>query len=155
MLPNGNYQYILNCNFSSLNLADSTSDFDNSKGFVDIKVYTDMRFMKQNAEICNKAYMYFENNEPLTTNKVCNTITNVGIVEVLDNFSIYPNPVSSKLYIKSKVNTSYTIYSSLGNIVFNGEINQKEAIADIGHLSPGIYIIQLNGIGSQRFVITK
>jgi hypothetical protein len=155
LLPNGNYQYILNWNFSSLNLADSTSDFDNSKGFVDIKVYTDMRFMKQNAEICNKAYMYFENNEPLTTNKVCNTITNVGIVEVLDNFSIYPNPVSSKLYIKSKVNTSYTIYSSLGNIVFNGEINQKEAIADIGHLSPGIYIIQLNGIGSQRFVITK
>lgn len=155
LLPNGNYQYILIWNFTALNLVDSASDLDRSKGFVDLKIYTDMRYMKQNAEICNKAYMYFENNEPMSTNKVCNTITNVGMEKLSDSFSIYPNPVSGILYIKSKVNATYTIYSSLGNVVVNGELTQKEGAVDTDHLSPGIYIIQLNGIGSQRFVISK
>jgi hypothetical protein len=155
LLPNGNYQYILNWNFTSLTLADSLSDFDKSKGFIDLKIYTDMKYMKQDAEICNKAYLYFENNEPLPTNKVCNTITNVGIKEFNSNFSIYPNPVSSKLHITSKSKTNYIIYSLVGIEMLKGEIESTENTVDIEHLVPGIYIIKLNGIGSQRFVISK
>jgi hypothetical protein len=114
-----------------------------------------MKYMKQDAEICNKAYLYFENNEPLPTNKVCNTITNVGIKEFNSNFSIYPNPVSSKLHITSKSKTNYIIYSLVGIEMLKGEIESTENTVDIEHLVPGIYIIKLNGIGSQRFVISK
>jgi hypothetical protein len=155
LLPSGNYQYILTWTFNSLNLVDSISDAIQSKGFVDLKIYTDMRFMKQDAEICNKAYLYFENNEPLPTNNVCNTLTNVGIQKFANAFSIYPNPASNKLIVDGNVNTSFTIYSAIGNNVLEGEIQLNNNTINIENLAPGIYILQLHGVGAKRFVISR
>lgn len=62
-----------------------------------------------------------------------------------ERFRIYPNPVSNHLQFEmANFNESkYSIYSVIGNKLFEGELNANNSI-DVTHLNPGIYFIQLS-----------
>jgi subtilisin family serine protease len=71
---------------------------------------------------------------------------NVDTFDTTNNFIVYPNPTSSKIFITSKEYVStYEIYNALGQKVqegnFNAVLEQEEL--DLSALQNGMYILNL------------
>lgn len=83
-----------------------------------------------------------------------NVYTTLATTEtVKNNFSIYPNPTSDILYIKSDNRVSYQIYDLTGRMVKSG--NYTNGI-DVKNLSKGMYILKtVSGSKSevQKFLV--
>ena len=72
-----------------------------------------------------------------------------------NNFIVYPNPTSSKIFITSKEYvSSYEIYNTLGQKVkegsFNAVLEQEEL--DLTELQSGLYILNFNGEKTSKSV---
>ncbi|WP_170233941.1 M43 family zinc metalloprotease [Bizionia myxarmorum] len=67
---------------------------------------------------------------------------------MLNNFSMYPNPVTNQLTIKAANNVlpdSYVVYNMLGQVVFSKEVNnESDLLINTSDLSNGMYFIRLN-----------
>ncbi len=94
---------------------------------------------------------------PVQTTPLCG-IT-VGIQENFNenNISVYPNPVSNKLFFKLKEldlkNTKLTISNQLGQILLQSDYKQE---VDLSFLSTGIYYIKVQSNAEQKtFKIIK
>ena len=75
-----------------------------------------------------------------------NQFLNVDTFDTTNNFIVYPNPTSSKVFITSKEYVStYEIYNALGQKVqegnFNAVLEQEEL--DLSALQNGMYILNL------------
>jgi minor extracellular serine protease Vpr len=73
---------------------------------------------------------------------------NVDNFDTTNNFIVYPNPTSSKIFITSKEQvSSYEVYNTLGQKVkegvFNGVLEQEEL--DVTALQNGLYILNFKG----------
>lgn len=67
-----------------------------------------------------------------------------------DNVSIYPSPISDNLTISTPEQVDFKIFSTDGNIVFEG--NTKDEKIDLQNLKAGIYLIVIDGYKTQRLV---
>ena len=67
-------------------------------------------------------------------------------------FSIYPNPATNELYVKSITDEelNYNITNTIGQIIQQGIINTNQPI-DVTNLTAGLYFISLNK-GSYKFI---
>ena len=87
-------------------------------------------------------------------------VDNLGVstTSVLDQTSIYPNPVQDVIYLKSeKEFVSYSIYNMVGQQISTSTISGKSTI-NVGKLSAGQYILKLtdkNGNTQTRPFIKK
>jgi minor extracellular serine protease Vpr len=77
-----------------------------------------------------------------------NQFLNVDTFDTTNNFIVYPNPTSSKIFITSKEYvSSYEIYNTLGQKVkegsFNAVLEQEEL--DLTALQNGLYILNFKG----------
>jgi len=63
--------------------------------------------------------------------------------EVLQNVSIYPNPVKSKLYVQAEVKVDYKLFSITGKLVLKGKINKIYQSIDVSKINKGMYFIKL------------
>lgn len=75
-------------------------------------------------------------------------VLNIDTFDKKNNFVVYPNPTTSKIFITSKEYiSSYEIYNTLGQKVkggsFNAVLDQQEL--DITALQNGLYILNLKG----------
>lgn len=79
-----------------------------------------------------------------------NQITSgVHVLETL-NFRLFPNPCSEVLHLYSRTGGIIRIFDVNGRNVFNNyEITEDENILKI-HLSPGVYILELESEGKRR-----
>jgi hypothetical protein len=70
----------------------------------------------------------------------------------INNFDLFPNPVTDQLSIKitSNKSESFKIFSPLGSLVHEGTIANNNSIS-LQHLNAGIYLIQINNT-IKRFV---
>jgi subtilisin family serine protease len=73
---------------------------------------------------------------------------NVDTFDTTNNFIVYPNPTSSKIFITSKEYvSSYEVYNTLGQKVkegnFNAVLEQEEL--DLTALQSGLYILNFKG----------
>ena len=74
-----------------------------------------------------------------------------------EDVSIFPNPTSGELYIKSPVAINATLYSLDGRIVYN----QKNAsVIMLAHVSNGVYFLHVtdkegNHVKRSKVVVTK
>ncbi len=60
------------------------------------------------------------------------------------SFSVYPNPVSDNLNIKSdKIISSMEIYNLIGHKVYDNTLGASEAQLDVSHLSSGVYLVKI------------
>jgi len=80
---------------------------------------------------------------------------NIDTFDTTNNFIVYPNPTSSKIFITSKEYvSSYEIYNALGQKVkegsFNAVLEQEEL--DLTALQNGLYILNFKGIDSNKTV---
>lgn len=80
---------------------------------------------------------------------------NVDTFDTTNNFIVYPNPTSSKIFITSKEYvSSYEIYNALGQKVkegsFNAVLEQEEL--DLTALQSGLYILNFKGDKTSKTV---
>lgn len=79
---------------------------------------------------------------------------------VLDNVSVYPNPVHSSIYINGipdKVIANITIYNTNGEVVLSGEYISSKKQIDLLSLPHGVYIIsvEVNGRAFFKKIVKK
>lgn len=82
-------------------------------------------------------------------------VLNVDTFDTTNNFIVYPNPTSSKIFITSKEYvSSYEIYNALGQKVkegsFNAVLEQEEL--DLTTLQSGMYILNFKGDKTSKTV---
>ncbi|WP_300672223.1 endonuclease [Soonwooa sp.] len=66
-------------------------------------------------------------------------------VSLLANTSIYPNPVSDILNVKSdQVIANFQILDSMGRLVKSGTLNAKNASVNVANLAAGVYFLKLD-----------
>lgn len=142
---------VMQWTFNDINLLDSTSNEEKSKGwfqfFVDFK---DDVVINDYAE--STAHIYFDTNEPIVTNTAVSTITNnVSIQEYgAVTFSLHPNPATSELFVTSNVSiSSYQILSIDGRMVKQVQnISNGQAIS-VQELPRGIYYLKIADTNGQ------
>ncbi|HUH51493.1 MAG TPA: BspA family leucine-rich repeat surface protein [Flavobacterium sp.] len=148
-----NYQVkILNGNqiefiFDRILLPHQGADEAGSNGFIAYKIKAVENTQVGDIIIGNQAEIYFDYNLPIITNSVATEVVNPtsGITTNLKDFiSVYPNPTSSLLNIKTKSNVELKeikIYNLQGRELLYSKQN-LETIS-IEDLSSGIYLLHI------------
>ena len=100
--------------------------------------------------IDNTAAIYFDYNAPVMTNKVRNIIGTTTGVATLTNYSaatIYPNPATDQLTIKTPGNdyTSVSVTNVLGQLVSQQQLSGTTTTINVSTLPSGIYSVTLKG----------
>ena len=91
----------------------------------------------------------------------CDTCSPIGAIDNLElnDLSIFPNPTSSFLTIRSnKLISPISIYDITGKLVLQNKRNSNEIILDISNLNSGLYFIKSNSQNSsirKRFIVSN
>jgi uncharacterized repeat protein (TIGR01451 family) len=145
---------VLEWTFNNILLPDSTTNSDGSNGFVTFHV-EQVPNLAPGTEITNDADIYFDFNDPITTNTTMHRIYEgfVSVVNIEDltqegkSLLIFPNPTSHSITIKGEknMNQSFQIFDQMGREVFKGELTGPETEVNLSALSKGIYTLKLEG----------
>lgn len=158
-LINGN---ILSWDITSINLSSAAVNMQGSQGFVSFKIKPDGSV----ANVSNRASIYFDNNEALSTNATNSSAVVNGITSHSNttyNVEAYPNPMNDQVTIKINdyKNKEYAIrlFDLTGREVFRLE-NQKTNMLTLSRngLPSGIYffnITDINGLQSTGKLIMQ
>lgn len=85
----------------------------------------------------------------------CITISTIGIDELNNYFSVYPNPAISELNVLTDIlemNTYFEIYDLNNRLIKSGNVFDEERKIDVNSLSSGVYILKLDHTSAIRFV---
>lgn len=150
MLPEWLDNNILQFNFNNINLADSISNEPESHGFVTFEI--DMvQDLNSGDEIKNRAYIYFDNNAPITTNYALNTIEYLSVEEYNTakgmNPILYPNPTKGNTTITLNNSATDRIDFKLldvsGKITYSQSIQSNSAQLELESLESGVYFYSI------------
>jgi uncharacterized repeat protein (TIGR01451 family) len=143
---------VLEWTFNNINLPDSTTDLEGSNGFVTFHV-EQVPDLAPGTEITNDADIYFDFNEPITTNTTMHRIYE-GFVAVADleemsketsGLSVYPNPSNGAFTLVVDKETgagNYSLYDQQGRIVKTGMVTGKKTTIDLD-LNGGVYYLMV------------
>ncbi|WP_420572093.1 T9SS type A sorting domain-containing protein [Kordia sp.] len=143
-ITNGN---MINFVFDNINLPDSNSDEPNSHGFITYKIKP-KNTVALGDIIYNTADIFFDFNPAITTNTVATEIVDaLSVNEFTDtNFSIYPNPTSTDLFISGKENINTISISDLtGKLLKMIKIpnTQTSATLKMSNYPIGLYFLSI------------
>jgi uncharacterized repeat protein (TIGR01451 family) len=145
---------VLEWTFNNINLPDSTTNQEGSNGFVTFHV-DQIPNLAPGIQITNDADIYFDFNDPITTNTTIHRIYE-GFVSVLNveeltqsgkSLLVYPNPTTHSITIKGEknMNQSFSIYDQMGREVFKSKLNGITTEVNLSILSKGIYTLKIEG----------
>ncbi len=60
-----------------------------------------------------------------------------------NSLEIFPNPVSGPLNVRTKDGVKMNVYSLSGQLVFQAELTEGVAVADLSQLEPGLYSVEV------------
>lgn len=152
------FNNVLVFTFPNILLVDSMRNEPKSHGWVNFTIHSKPG-IPVNTVIDNEADIYFDFNEPITTNTASNKIVVVG-VPVIENsssdFSIYPNPAADKIYLLYKSSTTaqkvlnMEMFNVLGSKV-RAQQNIHSGVNEISldGLGRGIYLLQIRDAESK------
>lgn len=96
--------------------------------------------------------IYFDDNEVVMTNTAYSVkgcpVTGVQSVEKGTYVSLYPNPATSELTIKTEQSafSSFIITNAIGQQMMTGEVSAAKTVLSIKDLPAGVYNMTLNGV---------
>ncbi len=144
---------ILKFSFPNINLPDSTSDEPNSHGYVQYKVKIDQG-LSLGQTIENNAAIYFDFNAPVITNTTSTLIVApTALSEIpVDFFTVYPNPSSEKMTIRSTVSGNHNLILTdvTGRIVYKKEFIGNEFNFNVNEFASGMYFLNLESDGKSE-----
>ena len=144
----------LSFNFPNIQLADSSTDFNGSQGFVQYRIKP-LANLPAGTLIHNRASIYFDYNAPVLTNTTTNEfMLGVGVPSTIkaSSISIYPNPSSGVFRIDAGNNKlkEIKVTDVLGRIVLVTNINSSNTTIDLSKETKGVYFIQLSDENNNR-----
>jgi len=112
------------------------------------------------------------NNQPfrcIVSSGLCSDTSDVAVLTVNDNastdeinqsilFSVFPNPVQSKITVKADktiIGAVYSIYDNTGKVVLTGKLHSENTSIELGNISDGIYIFNVGEKIKQTFKVIK
>lgn len=139
---------ILTFTFDSINLPDSTADFNASQGFVTFSIngYYTTGFGKP---IQQQASIYFDHNSPVQTPvhvfDKCITTHSNDPVDIADEINIYPNPAKNYFLMDcTSDNYKFSLIDLNGKHLMNDTpVREKLHRVNLTHLNEGTYLIQI------------
>ena len=160
---------ILRFTFDNILLVDSATNEPESHGFVSFKI-NQMPDNELGTVIANKAYIFFDYNEPIVTPLAFSTIWeeppffNTSIFEFENlQVKVYPNPTKDVFYIDFSENKNSVemarieIYDVFGRLVLAQKIDENLNTIDISSLENGMYVYEVLGeksiLGSGKIVV--
>ena len=72
--------------------------------------------------------------------------------------AIYPNPTSGDLHINATAMKHISIVNTMGQVVYNQDVNTDETVIDMAKFESGIYMVNIiteNGSSVKRITVTK
>ena len=87
-----------------------------------------------------------------------NCISNLDEIQSAINYSISPNPTTSKITVKSSLELNgeeYIIYDQLGKEVMSGLITSEETEIDLSNIYEGVYLFKVGKEMQETFRIIK
>jgi uncharacterized repeat protein (TIGR01451 family) len=155
---------VLEWTFNNINLPDSTIDQVGSNGFVTFHVEQNPN-LSPGTVITNDADIYFDFNDPITTNTTVhriyegfpNVLSLQDLVNSKESILLYPNPTSSEITITSDkfTNEPYTLYDQMGRTVGSGNLTGTSTTISLSTLSKGIYILKIEGAYESAIVVKE
>lgn len=106
------------------------------------------QYLPNRWENLNSAY-YFIDNISVTSNTTNTTNTNL-----FTKPKLFPNPVSSFLYIENLSSSDYFIYNTLSECVKYGVFESNNKI-DLSLMPEGMYFLKLNEYSTYKFFINR
>jgi uncharacterized repeat protein (TIGR01451 family) len=145
---------ILKFTFNNIKLVDSFKNEAQSHGFVQyrIKQKKDLTFGTQ---IFNTAHIYFDFNEPITTNKTLHTVGGKEVITaIFDNktpsllpIKVSPNPFSTSTFfeVSLSIKADFELYDITGKLLRKERFDGKIFEFQRKDLAAGIYIFKIMG----------
>lgn len=143
--------------FNNILLPDSTTNLEESQGFVDFSISPQLD-APLGTVIENSAAIYFDFNEPVITNTVFHTlgrdfleVVNTTVNPSYDlSWEIFPNPVQQRLVLDIKgelpEGTQLLIFNALGQLEQTMPVTEGRAETSVQQLTAGWYQLQLRTI---------
>jgi uncharacterized repeat protein (TIGR01451 family) len=137
--------------FPNIQLPDSTSDLEGSKGFVQYRIKP-LAGLVTGTTIENTANIYFDYNPAVVTNTTVNEF--VSALAVNENkpgkLNVYPNPGTGKYVIElsdGSGNSGFNIevYNLIGELVLSTRSTSDHTSVDLSAQPDGIYFVKVNG----------
>ena len=155
---------VLEWRFDNILLPDSTTNSIGSNGFVTFHVEQNPN-LAPSTVINNDADIYFDYNDPITTNTTIhriyegfpNVLSLQDLVNSKESIVLYPNPTSSEITITSDkfTNEPYTLYDQMGRTVGSGKLSGTNTTISLSTLSKGIYILKIEGAYESAIVVKE
>ena len=152
--------------FENINLVGSTTNEAESNGYVIFKIQPE-EALSDGTAITNNAAIYFDNNDPIYTNVVINTIGEEPLVELANGnteeesfLKIYPSPMVSNSMIQI-LNENGSIVIIKGLIIrdlMGKKLMERKGLALEEYrlkkesYNPGYYVIKVEGANGKEYV---
>lgn len=156
--PDGKYRYKFSWRFNNILLPDSNTNEVASHGFIDYVINL-RKETKVGTLIKNRAYIYFDYQEPIITNTALNVISlNTGINNApnTSQINIHPNPAHDIVNLANpfKSDIKVAIFNTIGQSISNFIISpQSNYVLTTTGMSPGIYFVQVEGFSPVKILI--
>jgi len=150
---------IVHFRFDNIYLPDSNINEQASHGYVSFKIRA-AENIKENTELKNKAYIFFDENPPVITNYTSNLLVSMLSVSTKNNeltepIIITPNPSDGIFYIidREGISKKVTVHDSTGKIVLKS--NSKTSKLDLNNYQSGFYFIKFHDQDSNLLQTSK
>ncbi len=138
--------------FPVIQLPDSTSNPEGSKGFVQYRIKPKPN-LPAGTVISNRAFIYFDYNAPIITNTTLNHFVKTVSVEekqAIETFNIFPNPGNGNYILEipesmRTENYEIEIYNVLGSLVYSEKTTADLTFINLTNQPKGIYFIKIAG----------
>jgi uncharacterized repeat protein (TIGR01451 family) len=140
---------ILTFHFPKIMLADSTSDLEGSKGFVQYRIKPKAN-LALGTQIKNTANIYFDFNAPIVTNTTINEYVETKSIseKVNSNIHVFPNPFSTSTTIVFKTllkETDIKLYNVYGQEVRSiADFSGDKLKIERENLANGVYYLKVD-----------
>jgi uncharacterized repeat protein (TIGR01451 family) len=169
----GKGQAVLKFTFKNINLPDSTANKLASNGLVSFRIKVPSS-ASIGTVVKNKAYIYFDYNDPVVTNETMHTVDNAVALDyskgayvqessvtssiraksVLETIKIYPNPTQGIVTVEmpeKNSNTELRIFSSIGVLLKTIPLNPVSLQqVSLEGLSQGMYLYEVKKNGERK-----
>jgi uncharacterized repeat protein (TIGR01451 family) len=141
----------LSFNFPNIQLVDSTSDPEGSKGFVQYRIKPKAGLIA-GTTVENTAHIYFDYNAPVVTNTTVTEFVDPLFVKEnpIASFGVYPNPGTGKYIVEFKgkqlkSGVLIEVYNLIGAKVESIQTSSVKNEIDISSQPNGVYFVKISG----------
>jgi photosystem II stability/assembly factor-like uncharacterized protein len=137
----------LEFSFDNIQLPDSTTNLAASQGFVQYAVKPKSN-ISIGASLKNRAFIYFDYNQPIETNTT-KTIIKQSVktfdLNLESNLLLFPNPATDEVTLQSDFDGIVSLFDLNGKMIFQRATQERNLVFSVKNLAKQVYFVQIIG----------